>query len=265
VLNAFTNYRRARLVGGGLALLFILPCQLSAKRPPASKYFSTPAVVSLVEAAASGNVRKIDSTINAGADVNARGADGWVPLAYAMLSMNKRGFHALLERGADPNVEVAGLPGLSASLLGLAAQGDDAFWLTELIKHGAKLDVPTSFGGAPPMVIAIVQNRLDNLRLLIASGADIEFATEPLGDTPLLRAAMLGKWEAVYILLEAGADWRKQISNRRGIVDFLQSYSENPNVDRAGSFWGWRTRVAKRLKERGADIPDELIHAGKSQ
>ncbi|MGH8018110.1 MAG: ankyrin repeat domain-containing protein [Opitutaceae bacterium] len=233
----------------------------AAKRPPALRYFTDPADLELVEAAARGDLKGIDAAIKAGADVNAEGTDGFVPLAYALLSMNKKGFSALLDRGADPNVKVAKLPGLSTSLVGMAAQGEDSFWLKELIAHDAKLDFATSFGGLPPIAIAITLNRIDNMRLMIEEGVDLDFERMPLGDTPLLNAAMNGKWEAVYILLEAGADWQRKVSSGLGMVDLLEIYTNNPGKDRSGTFWMWRTKVAQWLKDHGADVPDEILNA----
>jgi len=249
------------------AILFLCAAVLAAtsllgagKQPTVSLYFKDPLVRELVEAAAKGDIKKVDAAVKAGADVNARGEDGFVPLAYVMLSMNKKGFSALLEHGADPNVTVAKLPGLTTSLVGLAAQGGDTYWLEEMIKHKANLNVATSRTGRPPLDIAYMENRIDNVQLMLKNGANVEFEDE-FHWTPLQHAASIGKWDAVFVLLQAKADWRKKDPTNKDIVERLTAYSNQNDVAHHGRFWEGRTRVAHWLKDHGANIPDEVLNA----
>ncbi|MGH8018111.1 MAG: ankyrin repeat domain-containing protein [Opitutaceae bacterium] len=142
-----------------IGLLQFVPIAGAAKRLLASRYFTDTAVLDLVDAAARGDVKGIDVAIKSGADVNAQGTDGFVPLAYAFLSMNTKGFSALLDRGADPNAKVEKLPGRTTSMVGLATQGDNTYWLKKLIEHGAEINFATSYAGRPPIMIAFMYDR----------------------------------------------------------------------------------------------------------
>lgn len=58
-----------------------------------------------------------------------------------------------------------------------------------------------------PLGVAVVRERLEMVKALIAAGADVNVnSAHPHGDTPLHSAARHGNLEIILVLLEAGAN-----------------------------------------------------------
>jgi ankyrin repeat protein len=227
-------------------------------RPPASKYFDDEGVRALAEAGAKGDVRKITKLVKEkGVNVNAVGKDGFTPLAYAMLSLSKTGFAALLEAGADPNAVIPGLPDGGASMVGLAAQATEVYWLKKLAEHGANLNVRTTYWGQPPIVFAIEHHRIENIRFLLSKKVDLTIK-DVSGYTPVFSAAVQDCWDGVLILLEEGAEWDVTLPRTGRLVDRAQRYEENLSMDRTSFIWRDFIRVLAWLEQHGEKLPPEL-------
>jgi len=227
--------------------------------PPASKYWDDPKVQLLAEAGKAGDAKKIATLIAEGVSVNAVGREGFTPLAYTMLSVSKKGFVALLKNGADPNMQITGLPGGDGSIAGLAAQAEkDLFWLEQLDAAGADLNIAALRSGKSPIYFAISYHRIENLKWLIEKKVNLE-VSDVQKYSPLQYATSSGRWEAVYLLLEAGADWTKTLPKGQTIVDLIQTYSKNRNVLKTGPIWEWRNKVILLLKSKGCDVPPDLL------
>jgi ankyrin repeat protein len=236
-----------------LGLLYFTVGCLSG-RPSASEFFADKGVRKLAEAAADGDRNEVTRLVKTGVNVNAAGAEGFTPLAYAMLSVSKKGFAALLDAGADGNAVVKGLPGGSGSIVALAAQADETFWLECLAEHKVDLDRKCLDGDETPLFFAVRGNKDKNLHFLLDHGANIE--RRSLGGwTPLQTASVLGAWQSAYVLLERGADWKQKLENGKSIVDLLAQYTRNPNMDRKNPLWAWRTKVLQWLYDHGEVIP----------
>jgi ankyrin repeat protein len=155
----------------------------------------------LMYAARDGAPDAVRVLAKAGAEVNAVDPDGTTPLMLAIMNSHYDTAQALLESGADPNaVDKAGMAALYAAV--------DMSSLGEVY-------------GLPPRKVRDTLSATDLMSRLIAKGsivdARLKTATiqrnhtpgEPLlgaGTTPLMRAARNGDYEAVRILLAAGAD-----------------------------------------------------------
>jgi len=99
-------------------------------------FFTDPNVIALALASERGEVKEIDRLVSLGTDVNARGKDGITPLFLAMWAKNKAGFLRLLERGADPNLQLSGSPGAGSSIMSVSALVEnDSDWLEIVLKH----------------------------------------------------------------------------------------------------------------------------------
>jgi ankyrin repeat protein len=139
-------------------------------------------------------------------------------LQWAVLSQQPGSVQALLALGADP----AALDGNSA--LHTAAMLQDAQYLRLLLTEGAQVNVRNAVTGATPLAAAVLAGREEQLRLLLAAGADTTLS-DRLGDTPLHLAAKINAPHLALLLLQAGADARAR--NQQGVV-FQFYFSQTP-------------------------------------
>ncbi|BEO48482.1 ankyrin repeat domain-containing protein [Serratia marcescens] len=141
-------------------------------------------------------------------------------LQWAVLSQQPASVQALLDLGADPSV--AGLDGNSA--LHTAAILQDVQYLRLLLAEGAQVNVRNAVTGATPLAAAVLAGREEQLRLLLAAGADTTLS-DRLGDTPLHLAAKINAPHLALLLLQAGAD--AQARNQQGYA-FQFYFSQTP-------------------------------------
>jgi ankyrin repeat protein len=152
-------------------------------------------------AARDGGPNAVRALARAGAEVNVVDPDGTTPLVFAIMNSHYDAAGALLEMGADPNIlDTAGMGALYAAV--------DMSSLGEVY-------------GLPPRKVADKLTALDIISRIIKQGGVVNARLrtaaltrnhtpgEPLlgtGTTPLMRAARHGDFEAMKILLAAGAD-----------------------------------------------------------
>jgi uncharacterized protein len=155
----------------------------------------------LMYAARDGAPAATAALLDAGAQINAQDPDGTTPLVRAIWNSHYDTARLLLERGADPNiVDTADMAALYAAV--------DMSSLGEVY-------------GMPPRQVKDKSTPLDIMRLVIAKGGKVDAKLksaalqrnhtpgEPLlgaGTTPLMRAARNGDYQAMRVLLAAGAD-----------------------------------------------------------
>jgi ankyrin repeat protein len=173
-------------------------------------------IAELTTAADKGDAEAIKKLVNDGVNVNSRISGGVTPLMHCLMQRNKEGFRALLENGADPNVIMQN----GRTVMHVAAM-EDSLYLQEALAHGGDPDLLNkgnrSSPGRTPLFEAVAihtsvrdpisLSHPENVRLLIASGADVNHKNDK-GTTPLSLAAECGQYEAMFMLLEAGADFR---------------------------------------------------------
>ena len=90
-----------------------------------------------------------------------------------------------------------------AGRLVAAAKEGDAALVRELLAEGVPADAES--GGYGALHHAAANGSVAVLEVLLAAGANVE-AVDRVGSTPLSRAAIFGRADAVAVLLEAGAD-----------------------------------------------------------
>jgi len=155
----------------------------------------------LMYAARDGAPEATAALLDAGAPINAPDPDGTTPLVRAIWNSHFDTARVLLERGADPNiVDTADMAALYAAV--------DMSSLGEVY-------------GSPPRKVTDTATALDIIKLVIAKGGKVDAKLkspalqrnhtpgEPLlgaGTTPLMRAAKNGDYEAMRVLIAAGAD-----------------------------------------------------------
>lgn len=108
-----------------------------------------------------------EQLLNAGASVNRRGGNGFLPLQFAIATRNREMVHLLLSRGADPNL----LTGGGHPMLGIAP---DTAIMRELLDAGANLELASSAGecrGWTALFFHAERGALEQTRFLVGRGA----------------------------------------------------------------------------------------------
>jgi ankyrin repeat protein len=163
---------------------------------------TSPSTEVLFEAAGSGDIDRVRTLLEQGADVNAAQGDGMSALHNAARAGNATVAELLIENGA--NVEAKTRIGEHRPLHVASASGRSAV-VAILVAAGADVNALTSTG-ATPLHFAAASGSADSVATLVAAGASID-AREPVwGQTPLMFAAAAGRTEAIEVLLEKGAN-----------------------------------------------------------
>lgn len=217
-----------------------------------NELYPDPKVVALAEAAASGDIDRIDQLVSEGVDVNYRGFKDVTPLLYALQDID--GFARLLEHGADPNL----LDANRQSPISRAAKMDDPQFLEAALRYGgdANMAVGTwhiadrnAWLQEPVLHSVLDLEAMDKIRMLLAAGADLD-ARDSWGDTALHQAADANQFDVMYFLLEQGADYT--IRDRTGVnlATRLGAKTDRQLLNEKSLY-----RVIGWLEERGMDVP----------
>ncbi len=158
-----------------------------------------------------GDVKQVEAALrDAGGAINAYDQDGYTPLMYAVTA-SVEVMRTLLEHGADIAAEVRSTYSSPRNVMALALGAGDPAKVRLLLQYGADLHYQRTEGyGA---IIDAVTGRdvfnderlLDLLQLLIASGVDLNLTTS-YGESACGILSRLGRFDAMRLLLEAGAD-----------------------------------------------------------
>jgi ankyrin repeat protein len=173
----------------------------------------------LMHAAEVGNLAMLKVLLSAGGDVQRTDARDKTAILYAVATGDLEIVAALLDAGADPDAQAA--DGSTALILAAGEGRTDI--CQRLLAAGASVDrfgepgITAShvrgtlgksewltFQPLSAVMRAAAAGHLETVRLLIASGADVN-ARDAVGNTALLQAAWGGHWPVVEGLREAGA------------------------------------------------------------
>lgn len=193
-----TGHTRAAWLGAVLIGL-LTACQAVGHSMDASELFS-PSVVAVLHSIQNGDAAGARYSLSHGADLNVQGKEGVTPLQWLIYqTQDKRAVQRALTLGADPNFK----DGAGDSAVNTLARAKDPEWLRLILDAGGN---PNAIGrrGQPALFAAISEDRWDNVRLLVARGADIELADEAK-TTSVHYAAYLNKYQMVHWLIEQGA------------------------------------------------------------
>ena len=175
----------------------------------------------LLFAARSGDAESARLLVAAGADVNEALPDGATALVVAAHSGHGGVATALLEKGADPNAAAVGYTALHAAVL-----RDDLELVKSLLAHRANpnaqitkgtpvrrnsqdFELPKTWIGATPYLLAAKFVHADIMRALAAGGADTRLPMKD-GATPLMAAVGMG--------INPPAQDEKRGTDRRGLA-----------------------------------------------
>src|SRR4051794_37252453 len=185
------HYGRRVSVLGAAILLFAGLSQLPSVSPRTARageqHQGSPMAPALAAALRDADAQAVGKLIEAGADVNARDAEGNTPLILAAFYAGPRCVELLLEKGADPNA--ANRSGVTA-LIRAATDYEKA---RLLIDAGAKVGSRTADLGNTPLILAA--RRADNsrtVRLLLGRGAGAS-ERDAAGISPIMAGAAGGR------------------------------------------------------------------------
>ena len=155
----------------------------------------------LLKAAQKADSTEVRALLAAGADANARAADGTTPMIFAAHFGDLASVQALLAANGDPNLTNR----YGVGPMHEAAQRADTGLLRILLDAGASVD-PALPEGETPLMLASRTSGVDAVRLLIEHGAKVNVVEQWQGQTPLMYAAAHDRGEVATALIEAGAD-----------------------------------------------------------
>ncbi|UTY56241.1 ankyrin repeat domain-containing protein [Massilia sp. erpn] len=182
-----------------LGMLMLGACERKVAGETASYYFGNTPEAELARAAGDGKTDAVKRLVKAGADVNALGQKNMTPLIWALTARNIEGMRALLQAGADPNQSVG--PELQFHPVWLAAGMDTPEPLRVLLDFKGNPNARHKGYEFNALMHAIMQ--LENVKLLVKAGADVN-AADQTGEPVALSAASLAQYEVVIYLLEHG-------------------------------------------------------------
>lgn len=160
----------------------------------------------LSKAARTGDLKKVESLISVGVNLNEADQYGCTPLSYAALFNRDQVAALLLANKADPNIRAeSGSRSTECpqTPLQIAASMGNLRMVSMLIDAGADVRATTD-AGRTALHFAAVGSHLDVIRLLLGKGANIE-ARDKEGSSALDEAVWRGYLEVVAILLANGA------------------------------------------------------------
>lgn len=238
-------------------------CSADDANTHVKEYFSDPQVRALVISADDGDVKKMDQLIAAGVDVNARGKEGITPLIWTIYHHKIKGYQALLEHGADPNLQVQSGRHKGDSAMETASQEHGSSYLKLAIAHGGDPNLIDKYDAdrRVPLFAALLANNKDNVALLIHAGADVNVVSNPISqETPLLSALEIGEYEIAYMLLQAGANYKLVYEGsgvNRGRNPLVVSLEHPGSLDPTSDAYKWRAKVIEFMNAHGIKVKSE--------
>ncbi|MEX2497650.1 MAG: ankyrin repeat domain-containing protein [Wenzhouxiangellaceae bacterium] len=199
----------------------------------------------LARAAGKGQIERVRSLVDQGADVNAQGARGATALFWAMREGSVRGFRTLLELGANPNIVFED----GGTVMHWAVRNGSPAYLEAVLEHDGNPNLKAGQFNKTPLFEALGERR-DRLDLLFAAGANVN-ADSDLG-TPAYVAARRGSFDVVYRLLEHGADYRMESSAGQTLIEI--AVEKKSMMDPSHELYRWLERVIDWLEARGEEV-----------
>jgi ankyrin repeat protein len=169
------------------------------------KVFDDPKVISLARAIAEGNLADVQKLLAAGADVKAKGKDGFTVTQFALYARQNgpEVLRVILKAGADPISRLS--DGNDVPHYAASRDKADPRFMAVLLDFGVS---PDFIGGGEnnSLLDAAVSGRnIPIVKLLLERGANVNY-NDPFVGTALHTALTIPDYEIATILLDHGAD-----------------------------------------------------------
>lgn len=173
----------------------------------------------LAYAAGSGDITKINRLVDEGVDINSSGTSNATVLYWAFRERNLKGFTRLLELGADPNVVFDD----GGSVMHWVAIHKEIDFLSVILNFGGDPNLKSgSFAQTPLFDVMNLKAGDDKecllINILIEKGAKLDLQ-DLNGNTPLLRAAMVHRYDLAYKYMQLGADTAIENNMGKGLPE----------------------------------------------
>lgn len=170
-----------------------------------------------------GNFDAVMALVEQGANITQVDKMGYPPIFYAETHPEIKAF--LLNNGAaefDPNDRID----LLETELHLAVMLDDYEACERILAENASIINATNRSGELPLTLAVNNQNVAIVELLIKHGADIEHRDHN-SNTPLLNAVSLGNQALVDVLLTNGADKETLNDEQLNVIDLAKTDSKH--------------------------------------
>jgi len=235
------------------------------KRMEPQEFFGDPLQARLAVAVDQGDAAAVDAAVRDGADVNARGKDGFSLLYWAMARDRVAGFEALVKSGADLTAEYRDPeqvpdPRDRDWIMRLTLTADNPEFLRIAMRHGFDPDYVRSEKYQETLLFFAARGHAEPaMAALLEAGADINHQ-DHLGMTPLMGAAFRRDYATVWFFLERGADPTIQNEFGGDLAALLKQYgSRGVRPDHRKSF----EAIVAELVKRGLLTHQDIIEADK--
>ena len=212
-----------------------------------------------------GDHQAVSLLLEAGADKNTSEIDGNTPLLFSTERGANSCMKLLLKAGA--NATHRSHKGRDALFKALENH-DNPHCIKRLLAAGISVDTRDSHG-ASPLSWAALRNHVRSIPVLLDCRADINLANQG-GDTPLMESLCFNSDDVLKLLLEAGADYTKEVSYGDPILHDVAIYGGLRTIDvvRAAKLPGIdinatnkKGKTALQLVQQREEKPDGFVEA----
>lgn len=198
----------------------------------------------LEEAITADDPAGVNAALANGAQVNAQGAFGVTPLAFAVGTGKQRAALTLLERGANPNI--ADEEGTTATALAVNRYKSEPELLPRLLDAGG--DPNTLRRDNNPVIVRFISAAdLDAITLLHSKGADLDALAD--GQPLVVFAAYGTDWDVVWHLINLGAD----LSSKKAQIGLVEAFKTPAATPADSPLYEAKVKVYERLLELGLE------------
>jgi len=240
------------------------PAQRMQRTPP-HRFFTDPLQIRLADAVDRGDDAAVAAAVRDGADVNARGSEGFALMYWAIARDRVSGFESLMKHGADVTLwardpALMSDPRFNRRLIRLLVSTKNPGFLEAALRQGLDPDSMLGTSSRESLLFGAIRDHCESaVRTLLDAGADINFRNG-FGETPMIEAGMYSDYKIAWYLLQRGAD--PTVADRWGhdFVWGLREYgSRGVRPDHRESF----EAIVDELVRRGLLTREDIVEADK--